>query len=313
LVAFTIGYPNQITSKSLLLTHSRRLDLTSTVHTNLVALSAVQTFNSVNRGVETVQNRISTGLKASGARDGAATFGIAQQQRAEASSLDAVTTSLNRAISIADVALAAGSSLSDVLTQMREKAVAASDTSISSMSRAIHNADFIALRDQISGIIANAVFDGQNLLSGPTGTNITFLASTNGSTSLDLPIVDLRLPAAPGAIVNPAAAMYLGSGTALTTAADGIDAAARVSASLDFLNTELSRLGAASKMFVNQTVYFSKLKDSVTAGIGQMVDADLGYESAQLQALQTRQQLSVQAMSLANKAPQAILNLLRDI
>jgi SAM-dependent methyltransferase len=106
------------------------------------------------------------------------------------------------------------------------------------MSRAIHNADFIALRDQISGIIANAVFDGQNLLSGPTGTNITFLASTNGSTSLNLPIVDLRLPAAPGAIASPAAAMYLGSGTALTTAADGVDAAARVSASLDFVNTE---------------------------------------------------------------------------
>ena len=313
MVAFTIGYPNQITCNSLLLIHSGGLDLTSTVHTNLAALGAVQSFNSVNRGVETVQNRISTGLKASGARDGAATFGIAQQQRAEASSLDAVTTSLNRAISIADVALAAGSSLSDVLTQMREKAVAASDTSISVMSRAIHNADFIALRDQIGGIIANAVFDGQNLLSGPSGTNITFLASTNGSTSLNLPIVDLRLPAAPGAIASPAAAMYLGSGTALTTAADGVDAAARVSASLDFVNTELSRLGAASKMFVNQTVYFSKLKDSVTAEIGHMVDADLGYESAQLQALQTRQQLSVQAMSIANKAPRAVLNLLRDI
>jgi flagellin len=106
--------------------------------------------------------------------------------------------------------------------------------------------------------------------------------------------------------------MYLGSGTALTSAANSVDAAARVSASLDYLNTELSRLGAASKKFENQIVYFSKLKDSVTAGIGQMVDADLAYESAQLQALQTRQQLSVQAMSLANQAPRAILNLLRD-
>jgi flagellin len=312
-VAFTIGYSNQITSECLLLIHSRRPDLTTTVHTNLAALGAVQSFNSVNRGVETVQNRISTGLKASGARDGAATFGIAQQQRAEASSLDAVTTSLNRAISIADVALAAGSSLSDILTQMRQKAVAASDASISDISRAIHNADFIALRDQISGIIANAVFDGQNLLGGPAGTNITFLASTNGSNSLDLPVLDLRLPATPSAVASPASAMYLGSGTALTTAANSVDAAARVSASLDFLNTELSRLGAASKMFESQKVYFSKLKDSVTAGIGHMVDADLGYESARLQALQTRQQLSVQAMSLANKAPRAILNLLRDI
>eukprot|EP01035_Chromulina_nebulosa_P009054 gene9054-12233_t len=168
----------------------------------------------------------------------------------------------NSGRNIADVALAAGSSLSDILTQMRQKAVAASDASISDKSRAIHNADFIALRDQISGIIANAVFDGQNLLGGPAGTNITFLASTNGSNSLDLPVLDLRLPATPSAIASPAAAMYLGSGTALTTAANSVDAAARVSASLDFLNTELSRLGAASKMFESQKVYFSKLKDS---------------------------------------------------
>lgn len=311
-MAFTIGYPNQITSDTLFLIHPRGLDLASTVNTNLAALGAVQSFNTVNRGVEQVQNRISTGLKASGARDGAATFGIAQQQRAEASSLEAVTTSLNRALSIADVALAAGSALSDVLTQMREKAVAASDTSITDMSRAIHNADFIALRDQIGGIIANASFDGQNLLAGPASSSLTFLASTNGSVSLDLPVLDLRLPASPGAIASPAAAMYLGSGTALSSAANSVDAAARVSASLDYLNTELSRLGAASKKFENQIVYFSKLKDSVTAGIGQMVDADLAYESAQLQALQTRQQLSVQAMSLANQAPRAILNLLRD-
>lgn len=286
--------------------------MASTVNTNLAALGAVQNFNTVNRGVEHVQNRISTGLKASGARDGAATFGIAQQQRAETSSLEAVTTSLNRAASIADVALAAGSALSDVLKQMREKAVAASDPSISDTSRAVHNADFIALRDQIAGIIANASFDGQNLLAGPAGSSVTFLASTNGSTSLDLPVLDLTLPASPGTVASPATAMYLGSSTALTTATNSAEAAARVSASLDYLNTELSRLGAASKKIENQAVYFSKLKDSVTAGIGKMVDADLAYESAQLQALQTRQQLSVQAMSLANQAPRAILNLLRD-
>lgn len=311
-MAFTIGYPNQISSNAHFLDHLRGLDLASTINTNLAALSAVQTFNSVNRGVEAVQNRISTGLKASGARDGAATFGIAQQQRAEASSLEAVTTSLNRAISIADVALAAGSALSDVLAQMREKAVAASDPSITTTSRDIFNADFIALRDQIGAIIANASFDGQNLLGGPAANSLSFLASTNGTTSLDLPILDLRLPAAPGAIASPAAAIYVGSATALTTSANSADAAARVTASLDYLNTELSRLGAASKKIENQIVYFSKLKDSVKAGIGQMVDADLAYESAQLQALQTRQQLSVQAMSLANQAPRSILNLLRD-
>lgn len=286
--------------------------MAATINTNLAALGAIQSLNSTNRGVEAVQNRIATGQKASGARDGAATFGIAQQQRAEAGGLEAVTSSLNRAASIADIALAAGSALSDIFTQMREKAAAASDPTITATSRAIYNADFIALRDQIGGIIANAQFDGQNLLGGPAASSLTFLSSTNGTTSLNLPVLDLRLPSSPATVASPAAAIYIGSGTTLTDAATSLDVSARISASLDFLNTELSRLGAASKKVDNQIVYFSKLKDSVTAGIGKMVDADLAYESAQLQALQTRQQLSLEAISLANQAPRTILNLLRD-
>ena len=138
----------------------------TSVHTNMGAMLALQNLNSTNRELQSVQNRINTGLKVSSAKDNGAVYNIAQQQRADHSAFDAVRTSLNRAKSIADVGLAAGQALSDVFTQMREKAVAASDPSASASSRAAYNQEFIAPRDQVASIIDNAIFDGGNVLNG---------------------------------------------------------------------------------------------------------------------------------------------------
>ena len=283
----------------------------STIHTNVNALAAVQSVNSAARSMEAVQERISTGLKATGGKVQPAAFGIAQNQRAELGGLDALITGLNRASSIADVALATGSAISDLLTTMRSYAVAASDPSMTSVSRAIVNKDFIELRDQVQTLIANAQFDGVGLLGGPAGTSVTFLDSTDGSRTIALPNLDFTLPAVPDAIASPAAAMYVGSGSTILTALDGVDMNARITATLDFVNVELTKLGAAAKRVDSQTVYFSKMKDSVTSGIGNIVDADLAKESAQLEALKVRKELSVTSVSMSSQSTQALLNLLR--
>jgi flagellin len=283
----------------------------STIHTNVNALAAVQSVNSAARSIDAVQERISTGLKATGGKVQPAAFGIAQNQRAELGSLDAVITGLNRASSIADVALATGSAISDLLTTMRSFAVAAADPSMTQVSRTIVNRDFIELRDQVQTMIANAQFDGVGILGGPVGTSVTFLDSTNGSRTIALPNLDFLLPAAPGAVTSPAAAMYVGSGSTILTALDAVDMSARVTATLDFVNVELTKLGAAAKRVESQTVYFSKIKDGVTSGIGNIVDADLAKESAMLEALKVRKELSVTSVSMSSQSTQALLNLLR--
>jgi len=156
------------------------------------AMTALQNLNKTNREMDGIQSRINTGLKVAVAKDNGAIYNIAQQQRSELSAYDAVRNSLNRAKSIADVALAAGEQISDIFSQMREKAVAASDASASTTSRAAYNAEFIALRDQVASVIANAVFDGGNAIDG-AATNFTFLANSTGSLTVTLPIIDLRL------------------------------------------------------------------------------------------------------------------------
>lgn len=79
----------------------------------------------------------------------------------------------------------------------------------------------------------------------------------------------------------------------------------------DTINASLSTLGSASRKIDSQMTFVSKLSDTITTGIGNLVDADLAKESANLQALQVKQQLGVQALSIANQAPQAITSLFR--
>lgn len=281
----------------------------ASLQTNIGAMAAVQALNMTNRELQSVQSRINTGLKVATAKDNGAVYNIAQQQRSEYSAYEAVSTGLDRAKGIADVAMAAGETLSDLFSQMREKAVAAADASISTTSRGAYNNEFIALRNQVASVIANAVFDGANILNG--SASIAFQANTTGSQTITLPGLDLRLPAVGAAAASPAVAIYLGAADDLSTAANAATARDRVVGSLEFVNTELARLGASAKRIENHNVFVTKLQDAITGGIGSLVDADMATESAKLQSLQVKQQLGTQALSIANQAPQTILSLFK--
>jgi flagellin len=272
----------------------------NSIRTNMSSLIALQNLNMTSRDLEMTQNRINTGLKVATAKDNGASYNIAQQMRSEHSAYEAVRNGLNRAKSMADVGLAAGESISDILTQMREKAVAAMDASISATSRTAYTNEFVSLRDQITSVVANAVFDGANLIGG--GAARDFLANTNGSQIVTLPTLDFTLGVT---------GLNLATSTLTTTVIAGA-ARASVEAALTTVNSGLARLGVATKRVESHEIFVSKLQDAITGGIGTLVDADLASESARLQSLQVKQQLGTQALSIANQAPQSILSLFRS-
>jgi flagellin len=150
------------------------------VNTNSGAMIALQYLNQTQADLAQTQNAINTGLKVSSAKDDGAVYAIAQNMRGDVAGYGAVTDSLNRGMSAIDVAMSAGQSISDLLVEMKTKALAASDTSLDTTSREAMNQDFIALRDQITTIVKNAVFNGYNLVDGST-TQITALASSDGT------------------------------------------------------------------------------------------------------------------------------------
>jgi len=273
----------------------------NSVNTNVGALVALQNLNATNGELAKTQNRISTGLKVGSAKDNGATWAIAQNQRATSLSLNAVKDSLARGSSTIDVALAAGESVSDLLTQMKEKALAASESTLDTTSRKALNEDFAALRDQIAKAVSNAEFNGANLLDGSTA-QMGALANASGTSALTVKGEDLSLS---GSVVT------VGSTATIGTASLAAAMITTVQASLDNVSASLSRLGTSSKAYSMHQAFVSKLQDTIDAGVGNLVDADLAKESAKFQALQTKQQLGVQALSIANQAPQSILSLFR--
>ena len=279
------------------------------VNTNVGAMAALQSLNETNKGLSTVQNRINTGLSVASTKDDSAKFTIAQKLRGDLGELKAVGSSLSRAKSTVDVAVAGAEQVSDLINQMKTKAKEASDTGIDANSRTAIAKDLTALKEQVNTIIGSSSFNGTNLLKTDTGTTgkvsaLQSMSSTSTTGTLEVANQDLE-GASTTALGAAGGAITLSSGADADTLKTNLDTFATT------VSTSLSTLGSASRKIDGQASFNSKLNDVIEGGIGNMVDADLAKESAKLQALQVKQQLGVQALSIANQAPQSIMSLLR--
>jgi flagellin len=269
------------------------------VNTNAGALTALQYLTSTQGALAKTQTAINSGLKVASARDNGAIYAIAQNQRGAVAGYESVINSINNGTSSIEVALSAGQSISDLLIQLKQKALSAADASLDTASRQALNSDFTALRDQISTIVKNAVFNGFNLVDGST-TQITALASADGSRRITTQAQNMKLS---GSIVT------LKSTSTISTQAKASTLVATIQSSLTNVNSALAKLSAGAAKFSIQATFAQNLSDTLKIGIGHLVDANMAEESASLQSLQVKQQLGIQALSIANQAPQTLLGL----
>ncbi|TNE66500.1 MAG: flagellin [Alphaproteobacteria bacterium] len=273
--------------------------MTFSINVNSSALDALRNLNGTSKQLETTQTHINTGLKISSAKDNAAVFSIAQKLRGDLKGLNAVKQSLDRGISTVDVALAAASAISDLLLEMKEKAVAAADQGLDSTSRTALSQDFAALRNQITSIVENAEFNGTNLIDGGTDA-IVAITNADATQTLTVSHQDLTLGSA---------AIPISASQDISTQSAASLAVTTLGSAINNLNSILTQLGAGSTTLEQNRSFAGKLADVIEVGIGNLVDADMAKESANLQALQVKQQLGIQALSIANQSPQAILSL----
>lgn len=415
----------------------------ASVNTNYGALVALQNLTKTTNELDMVQNRINTGLKVASAKDNGAVYAIAQAQRSRVAAIASVSDGIDRATNVIDTGLSAGETISDLLTQMKEKAVAAQAGDLSTEQRAALSSDFSELRNQITRIANAATFNGANVVNGTSlssGSNplrvlLSDLASSStglvqgvtgagSSTSGDVisrnaTLTQASESAAAGndlvdtddivvtwgtqtwtidntagktvaAFVNEVNTVTAGKVTAVfddatgtisyygsdnttsfnvaayanggtttarastfvegtsaagvtnaapsttatitafdftvggtgalsganswdvaTSSATAAVAAGAIDTAITTLNSNLATLGSQSKALATQKDFLGKLSGAVEKGIGQLVDADLAKESARLQALQVKQQLGAQALSIANQAPSIVLSFFR--
>ena len=273
----------------------------NSINTNASALTALSNLAMTQSQLQSTQNIISTGKTINSAKDNGAVWSIAQTMTGKVTSLDAVKDSLNRAQSTIDVAMSAGQQVSDLLTQMKAKALAASDTSLDTTSRTALNEDFKSLRDQVTKVVSNADFNGVNMVKNG-GTTVYALANDSGSSKLTVAAEDLSLG---GSNVSLTAAASFSSATTASAYIAILDT------DLSNVNTALTKLGTGSNALASHLKFVGSLQNSLTSGISNLVDADMASESAKLQALQTKQQLGVQALSIANQSTSIMLSLFR--
>jgi flagellin len=273
----------------------------NSINVNASALIALANLSQIQQQLAQEKEIVSTGKKINSPKDNGAVWSIAQTMKGKVISLDAVKDSLNRGQSTIDVALSAGEQVADLLQQMKAKVLAASDTSLDTVSRSALNADFKQLRDQITRVVNSADFNGVNMVKH-NGTTLYALANASGSSRLTVQAQDLSLG---GSNVT------LASTASFSTAASASAYIATLDTDIQKVNMAMTHLGAGSNALASQLKFVGGLQDSLNEGISNLVDADMAVESAKLQALQTRQQLAVQALMIANQSSSILLQLFK--
>lgn len=274
----------------------------NSINTNASSLLGVQSFSSNASALDKSRNEISSGLKVNGPADNAAILSISQILESDIGGLNSVKASLDNAIASSDVALAASTEVSDLLIQLKEKAVQASDPGLDDSSRLALNDDFVALRDQITDIVNNAEFNGQNALKSG-GDNITALVGADGDGSVTIAAQDLSLG---GANISVSASQQI------TTQADAQAAVAAIEDSIQNVGDAISSIGSGSTQLIETKEFTELLQAKTQEGLGNLIDTDLAAASAGFAANQIREALSVESLSISNQQPAVLLSLFQQ-
>lgn len=277
------------------------------INTNSGAMTALANLADTNMRMETVQNRVSTGLRVTTAKDDAASYSISQRMNSDIAGYESVKIALGLGDAATGVAVKAGEAVKDLLIEMKAKIVQADSLArgndnnfIDQDSAVALREDFLALRKQLDTIVSTAVFNGINLINNDSSfPSMAVISSVDGASK-----ITVQAQAMDSTSLNLITGIYTSDGSSLQSAA-----LTNINSAINSVSSRLAKLGSAQKQIEIQASFTQSLIDSLKEGVGTLVDADMAQESANLQALQIRQQLGIQSLSIANSGPQSILSL----
>jgi flagellin len=272
----------------------------------------MQTLNFNTSELNGVQKRISTGFRVSDSRDDTGAFSVAQAVRSDIAGVTAVNEQLGGARGILATTLSALGEVSNTMQQIRTTLTRLGDSNVTGDSRLQYQEQFNSLVLQTRNFLADATYNGRTLMptTGTAGGSISGIRNESGAQYSIAGVAASTLVIGgtmSGPVVIPTtAAEAIGyfSGAITSTGTNLFSVENRV-------NNALASFGASAKFVDNQVTFNTKRIDALTDGLGALVDADLAKESARMTALQTRQELSLQTLSMANQTPQKLLSLFR--
>ncbi|MDW5315456.1 flagellin [Rhizobium sp. PL01] len=318
----------------------------TSILTNSSAMTALSTLRSISSDMETTQGRISSGLKVGTAADNAAYWSIATTMKSDNKALSTVQDALGLGAAKTDTAYTGLNAAIDVVSEIKAKLVAAREPGVDKLKI---DKELTELKNQLVSTAQSASFSGENWLYNDTTTALgtkEMVGSFTRDASGNVAVGVLKFDASTSVLIDTkdatkgqltkditvsqpsgsttANASYRlvsagGSGAtgtliALTasTSDDNIEGMiSAVDKMLTSLTDSAATLGATNKRISMQDDFMADLMDVIDKGVGRLVDADMNEESTRLKALQTQQQLGIQALSIANSDSQNILSLFR--
>jgi flagellin len=274
----------------------------NSVNTNVGALVALSSLRGINNELDKTSKRVQTGYKVADASDDAAVFAVAQGIRGNIKAYASVQSSLAAGEGLGQVTAAALTGISNLFGDLKAKFANLADGSLTSEQRTVYSNDAKQLVSQITNYISQATYNGKNLLNNATGTLVTFVADVSGTT-LTLS-TGSGLASATSGILTSAIGAYASAGNYGS-------AIAQIAVYEAVVNSMSAEIAAQSRSIKLQKGFVDDLVDATKKGLGALVDADVASESATLQSLQVRQQLNIQALSIANQQPNTLLSLFR--
>ncbi len=308
----------------------------SSLNTNIAAMTALKTLRSTNSEMLQTQNRISTGLRVADASDNAAYWSIATTMRGDRQSISTVSDALGLGSATAEIAAKGIESAIDIAGKIKDKLLAARTPGV---DREKIQSEITELQESLKAVVDGASFNGQNWLkSDSTDTTNTrtivssFSRAADGSITIgtitvdldDTRLVDSTTGTAAG-LLDTATALPNATGTDYTvldldigSITDSVEDLEDLEAMISTVDSAISSmtdaatsLGAVKTRIDIQKNFADSMMAAIDKGVGQLVDADMNEESTRLQALQVRQQLGIQTLSIANQSAQSILQLFR--
>ncbi|MEF0942031.1 flagellin N-terminal helical domain-containing protein [Rhizobium sp. BR 362] len=305
----------------------------TSILTNDAAMSALQTLRSINNNLEDTQNRVSSGYRVAKAADNAAYWSIATTMRSDNSALSAVSDALGLGAAKVDTAYTAMDNSIDVVQQIKDKLVAATENSV---DKSDVQEEISQLQQQLESIAQSASFSGQNWMIGANGASASvvssFVRNNDGtvevnSTSYSFDTgsqgnvmfganADGTIDTSSGILgttqdINGTGYSVFSLDITNMTSGDISQAMNLVQSALNAMTSTASQLGSLSTRIDLQTSFVSTLSDTIDSGVGKLVDANMEEESSKLSALQTQQQLAIQSLQIANNSAQNVLALFK--
>ena len=299
--------------------------MSSSLLTNNAAMTALMALNQTQSNLAKYENQVSTGLRISSAADNSSYWSIATSMSSQVGALGSVSNGLSESSSMLSQMSAALNSTISIMNNIKNDLITAENpgTDLSKIQT-----DIAAQQGQLISIGNSATFNNQNFLA-TTGGTVKLIASydaTNGVSFISINTSNTALFGTNLAVgstanisggagildkngTNYSSASVLSLNVSAATLGDLQNMLKDIEAGLTSIETAASTIGATQTNITAQQTFVSNLSNSLSSGVGSLIDADMNQASTKISALQVQQQLGVQALSIANSNTQMILRL----